>query len=155
MIQKLHDTGTILIILLSSMIMLYGACGGKVVLEESYSAGVGGAGGAGGVPVNSANSTVQSGSGAGNSTGSFASTTSGSPPPPCATCAEYITNPGVPLCPESEQIFKVFYTCLCAGPCAMQCQDNYCSNAGKISDSCANCAYGVCKQEFNACVNDF
>lgn len=153
MIQKLHDTGTILIIFLSSMIVLYGACGGKVVLDEGYQGGVGGMGGAGGAIINSANSAAQSGSGAGNSTGAFTSAGSGTPIP-CATCSEYISNSSAPLCPESEEIFKLLYTCVCAGPCAMQCQDNYCNNPNQLVDSCAKCVFNVCKNEFNACAND-
>lgn len=150
MIQKLHDTGSILMILVSSFILLYGACGGKVVLEEGYSAGMGGSGGAGGAIINSAS---HSGAGAGNSAGTFASTGSVTPVP-CARCAEFITNAQAPLCPDSEPIYKKLYACVCGGPCAMSCLDNYCANTGKITDSCAQCAVNACNDAFNACVND-
>lgn len=83
------------------------------------------------------------------------------PPPPCAKCSTYLTEPGTSLCPSSQVIYDAFFSCTCtraaADPmpgCADVCSASFC--AGLASDvACIECmTNGVCSVDHSACQND-
>lgn len=135
-------------ILIAAVAALYGACGGRVVLEE----GASGAGGEGG-STGEGGTTTQASTTAGT-TGPSTVTSVGAGPMACASCAEFITEGMGTLCPESEFYYKDLFSCICAESCIPQCGNNLCSGASP-SDDCGGCITSACDLELNTCANDF
>jgi hypothetical protein len=79
---------------------------------------------------------------------------------PCVGCADYVTvppDPSVVLCSSSQPVYDAFFSCLCAGACAVSCSANFCVGS-EPGQSCADCAVQSpdgCGNELIACSNDF
>ncbi|MDI1436022.1 hypothetical protein [Polyangium sorediatum] len=73
----------------------------------------------------------------------------------CVGCAEYTSDPSLVLCPNSAELYKELFGCLCAETCAVSCSANLCVGAAPAM-SCLTCATDVngCGNEFSACAND-
>lgn len=144
-IQSAWFGGRALALVALSVAALAAACGGSVILEEDTGeGGSGGGGGGGGSSATSNNGTTGPGP-------SVVSASSGSMG--CVRCAEFITQGSGTLCPESEQLFNEFWSCVCAESCIPQCSVNVCSG-GSASDDCVGCINKVCQEPFNNCAND-
>lgn len=134
-------------ILIAAVAALYGACGGRVVLEE----GASGAGGEGGSTSEGGTTQVSTSVG---TTGPSTVTSVGAGPMGCARCAEFISEGMGTLCPDSEFFYKDLISCICGESCIPQCGSNLCSGANP-SDDCGGCITSACELELNACANDF
>ncbi len=145
-----------------AFVVLFAACGGKVVVESSGASGTGGAGGTGstfttadGAP-NPTNVTV----GVSTVAATSVTTGTGASCEPTYTCAEAITPPeGDPgkLCEGvSAQLYDALAQCVCVDACAIECGANTCAGQA-TSASCNACLtdpVNGCGNEFNACAND-
>jgi hypothetical protein len=154
--------------------VLLAACGGKVFIDlptgSSTTGGSGGTGlgdvGASGGVGNIGNGGVGA-SGGVVSDGGFGGLTTVGPGGsggigggPCATCAEEINEPQAgPLCPGlSEKLYNQLVTCICDGPCSMQCNDPCNGMGGDLPPPCLMCIQDPtpqgCGDQLSQCVND-
>ncbi|MEP7122750.1 MAG: hypothetical protein ABJE95_17630 [Byssovorax sp.] len=145
-------------------LVLFAACGGKVVVDStgatSGDSTTGGNGGAGGFSSASAldgpfsaaavTSVVAVGVTSGGTTGSGM---------PCIQCAAAAMNPAVntaDICPDAVGLYKDLFACMCAGPCATQCSANVCIGqvmSGQCSACVANTGDG-CGVQLGSCLSD-
>jgi hypothetical protein len=82
--------------------------------------------------------------------------TQGDQPNNCTTCADFLTNGGDMLCPQSEAIYNTLVECVCNGACAGKCNDNACAGQD-LTPECQDCITDTnkgCGNEFNECAND-
>lgn len=75
----------------------------------------------------------------------------------CTGCAAFVAEvePDQFLCPASEALYQQVETCICDGPCAIDCVD-LCQFPGDLIDSCWLCATSStgCVDLVNECAND-
>jgi hypothetical protein len=94
-------------------------------------------------------------------TGAVATVTSGGPPPVsgCLRCAQLIEDQGpssAQICPQSEELFDLVKSCMCAGECATACSDNFCQFS-PASSACLGCVADTtteCGLAFEKCASD-
>jgi hypothetical protein len=137
-----------------AFVILFAACGGKVVVDASDTGGAGGMG-----------SSISTADGAPDTTSVVASaavtTGSGGPCDPTYTCAEAITPPDVDpgkLCQGSVSaaLYDAMIQCACVDACAFECGDTACVGVNG-SPSCKACIQDPatgCLPQLEACAND-
>jgi hypothetical protein len=126
-------------------LVLFAACGGKVVVESPGATG--GGGGAGGAGDGSTGSMVFDGpfsavavgpTSAGQVGSSGVTVGSG---PSCVSCAQAASQLAVnanDICPEAAPLYNDLFACACAGACATQCSATACIGQA-TPDVCSNC----------------
>jgi hypothetical protein len=136
-------------------VILFAACGGKVVVDAPSSSGAGGDGGA---------STFTTADGAPNPTEvtvSGVTTGSSGSCDPTYTCFAAISldslDPGQ-LCPGSDSaaLHDALLQCACVDACAFECGDTACVGVDG-SPSCKECVADPvtgCAEQLNACLED-
>ena len=137
-----------------ALVVLFAACGGKVVVDAAN--GTGGDGGAGGESTTTVYdgpfvSVGPSAVSSGVTTGSGMS---------CATCSQALTEPDVDpsmICSgTSDALFEELLSCVCDGLCAGVCDNNACMGL-PTSDMCNACIIDSstgCGFELNNCPDD-
>jgi hypothetical protein len=142
-----------------ALVVLFAACGGKVVVDAPSATG-GGNGGAGG----ESSSTIYDGpfSAVGPSAVSVVASsgvTTGSGMS-CVTCSQALTDPDADpgnLCQAlSAPLYNELFGCVCKGLCAKVCGANACMGQAP-SDTCSACVSDTslgCGFELNNCLDD-
>lgn len=138
-----------------ALVILFAACGGKVVVDAPSTPGTGGAGGAGGEdPFTAAD-------GPPNPTTDAVTTGSGATCDPAYTCLDAISLDSLEpekLCPgsDSKALYDALIQCACTDNCADVCADNACAgfDGSEICKECVADSTSGCAGLLNACVND-
>lgn len=145
-------------------VVLFAACGGKVVVESSGATGAGnggggGAGGSSGTQLDGPFSAVAVGvTSAGPVTSAAVTTGSGA----CVSCSVAANGPigGVTptICPGADKLYNDLFVCACAasGACATQCSATACIGQATpdVCTACLNDPGIGCGIELKNCLNN-
>lgn len=149
-----------LVVAAGASLVVFAACGGKVVVESSGASGSGGAGGSSTAsavldgPFSAVAVVAVASTSAGDVGSSGITTGSGMS---CVSCAQAATDLAVTtsdVCPGAQPLYDDLFACACAGACATQCSATACIGQA-TPDVCTKCLgdpEGGCGAQLQKCL---